>query len=72
MLGGDYRRAATPAEVEVMKALVDRAMKDGAIDFLVKPFPLTQMDAAVERALATAATRRRIADLGAAGPPSSV
>lgn len=31
VLGGDYRRAATPAEIEVMKALVDRAMKDGAI-----------------------------------------
>lgn len=31
VLGGDYRRAATPAEIEVMKALVDRAMKDGAL-----------------------------------------
>jgi N-acyl-D-amino-acid deacylase len=31
VMGGDFRRAATPAEVEVMKALVDRAMKDGAI-----------------------------------------
>jgi len=47
------------------------AMKDGASDFLVKPFPLAQMDAAVERALATAATRRRIADLGAAAAPSN-
>jgi N-acyl-D-amino-acid deacylase len=31
VLGGDFRRAATPAEVEVMKALVDRGMKDGAL-----------------------------------------
>ena len=31
VLGGDFRRAATPAEIEIMKALVDRAMKDGAI-----------------------------------------
>jgi N-acyl-D-amino-acid deacylase len=31
VLGGDYRRAATPAEIEVMKALVDRGMQDGAI-----------------------------------------
>ncbi len=31
VLGGDFKRAATPAEIEVMKALVDRAMRDGAI-----------------------------------------
>jgi N-acyl-D-amino-acid deacylase len=31
VLGGDYRRAATPAEIEVMQALVDRAMRDGAL-----------------------------------------
>ncbi len=31
VMGGDFRRAATPAEIEVMKALVDRAMKDGAL-----------------------------------------
>jgi two-component system, NtrC family, response regulator AtoC len=39
------------------------AMKRGAIDFLVKPFPLQQLDAAVERALANARTRRQIATL---------
>jgi two-component system, NtrC family, response regulator AtoC len=39
------------------------AMKHGAIDFLVKPFPFQQLDAAVERALATARTRRQIATL---------
>lgn len=31
VMGGDFRRAATPAEIETMKALVDRAMKDGAV-----------------------------------------
>jgi N-acyl-D-amino-acid deacylase len=31
VLGGDFKRAATPAEIEVMQALVDRAMRDGAI-----------------------------------------
>jgi N-acyl-D-amino-acid deacylase len=31
VLGEDYRRAATPAEVEAMKMLVDRGMKDGAV-----------------------------------------
>lgn len=31
VLGGDFKRAATPAEIEVMQALVDRAMQDGAI-----------------------------------------
>ena len=36
------------------------AMKHGAVDFLVKPFPLQALDAAVERALAAAATRRQI------------
>jgi two-component system, NtrC family, response regulator AtoC len=39
------------------------AMKHGAIDFLVKPFPFQQLDAAVERALANARTRRQIATL---------
>ncbi len=39
------------------------AMKHGAIDFLVKPFPFQSLDAAVERALATARTRRQIAAL---------
>jgi DNA-binding NtrC family response regulator len=40
-----------------------QAMKYGAIDFLVKPFPFQSLDAAVQRALATARTRRQIAAL---------
>ena len=39
------------------------AMKHGAIDFLVKPFPFQSLDAAVQRALSTARTRRQIAAL---------
>jgi DNA-binding NtrC family response regulator len=39
------------------------AMKHGAIDFLVKPFPFQSLDAAVQRALQTARTRRQIAAL---------
>jgi DNA-binding NtrC family response regulator len=39
------------------------AMKHGAIDFLVKPFPFQSLDAAVCRALTTARTRRQIAAL---------
>jgi len=42
-----------------------QAMKYGAIDFLVKPFPFQSLDAAVQRALATARTRRQIAALTA-------
>jgi two-component system, NtrC family, response regulator AtoC len=41
------------------------AMKHGAIDFLVKPFPFHALDAAVARAIATLRTRREIATLGA-------
>ncbi len=41
------------------------AMKHGAIDFLVKPFPFQSLDAAVQRALQTARTRRQIAALTA-------
>jgi len=39
------------------------AMKHGAVDFLVKPFPFQVLDAAVERAIATARTRRQISAL---------
>jgi two-component system response regulator AtoC len=39
------------------------AMKHGAVDFLVKPFPFQALDAAVERAMATSRTRRQIAAL---------
>jgi N-acyl-D-amino-acid deacylase len=31
VLGGDFRRPATAAEIEVMKALVERGMRDGAL-----------------------------------------
>jgi len=31
VMGADFKRAATPAEIETMKALVDRGMKDGAL-----------------------------------------
>jgi len=41
------------------------AMKHGAIDFLVKPFPFQALDAAVERAIATARTRHQIAEISA-------
>jgi DNA-binding NtrC family response regulator len=39
------------------------AMKHGAVDFLVKPFPFQALDAAVERAISAARTRRQIAAL---------
>ncbi len=41
------------------------AMKQGAVDFLVKPFPFQALDAAVEKAIATARTRRQIGALTA-------
>lgn len=31
VMGADFRRAATPAEIETMKALVERGMLDGAV-----------------------------------------
>ena len=31
VMGADFKRAATPAEIETMKALVGRGMKDGAL-----------------------------------------
>jgi N-acyl-D-amino-acid deacylase len=31
VMGADFRRAGTPAEIETMMALVDRAMRDGAL-----------------------------------------
>lgn len=31
VMGSDFGRAATPAEIETMKALVERGMKDGAV-----------------------------------------
>ncbi|MBI3182966.1 MAG: sigma-54-dependent Fis family transcriptional regulator [Myxococcales bacterium] len=37
------------------------AMKHGAVDFLVKPFPLATLDEVVERALSAASTRKQIA-----------
>ena len=39
------------------------AMKRGAIDFLVKPFPLDALELAMERALSTARIRRELAGL---------
>ena len=39
------------------------AMKHGAVDFLVKPFPFQALDGAVARALQTAQTRRQIQEL---------
>ncbi len=41
------------------------AMKRGAMDFLVKPFPFQALDAAVERAIGAVRTRREIASHGA-------
>jgi N-acyl-D-amino-acid deacylase len=31
VMGADFKRAATPAEIETMKAIVERGMKDGAL-----------------------------------------
>ncbi len=61
VMGDDFRREATPAEVEQMAALVDRAMLDGAmglssgLEYVVGSYAST--DEVV--ALATAAAKRR-------------
>jgi N-acyl-D-amino-acid deacylase len=61
VMGEDYRRTATPAEVERMAALVDRAMLEGALglssglEYVVGSYATT--DEVV--ALATAAAKRR-------------
>ncbi len=47
------------------------AMKHGAIDFLVKPFPFQALDGAVERAISTARTRRQISALSSDRRPAS-
>src|SRR6185436_8526198 len=31
VMGGDYKRAATPPEIDAMKVIVERGMKDGAV-----------------------------------------
>jgi two-component system response regulator AtoC len=46
------------------------AMKLGATDFLVKPFPLETLDATVERVLTAAHTRRQLSTESAAGADS--
>jgi N-acyl-D-amino-acid deacylase len=53
VMGADFKRAATPGEIETMKALVERAMKDGALGvssgleydpgFYAKPEELTEL-----------------------------
>lgn len=53
VMGGDFKRAASAAEIETMKALVDRAMRDGAVGlssgleydpgFYAKPEELVQV-----------------------------
>ena len=47
------------------------AMKLGATDFLVKPFPLETLDATVERVLAAAQTRRQLAKDSTSPPAES-
>ena len=48
------------------------AMKDGAADFLVKPFPLQELEAVVERALSAVTLRRQITTLSGSQTASSV
>jgi two-component system response regulator AtoC len=48
------------------------AMKIGATDFLVKPFPLETLDATVERVLAAARTRRQLSTESAAPDSGAV
>lgn len=53
VMGGDFKRAASAAEIETMKALVDRGMRDGAVGlssgleydpgFYAKPEELVQV-----------------------------
>jgi N-acyl-D-amino-acid deacylase len=59
VMGADFKRAATSAEIETMKALVDRGMRDGALGlssgleydpgFYAKPAELTELAKVVAR-----------------------
>lgn len=57
VMGADFKRAATPAEIQTMKALVERGMRDGAVGlssgleydpgFYAKPEELSELAKAV-------------------------